>query len=151
MKLTTKQATEEHAVFVAKNMRDVDVQECSKTSNLRPKVILLTALYSAGEVFTFLLDDEPVALFGFPLDGMGGRAPWLLGTDKSVDPEALKYWAKTAPVFIDTILKRTEYLQHRVWKGSKKHVRWLKFMGFELTQNEHPEFWTFTKRRSPNV
>jgi len=142
-------ATPDHIEPIAKRMRKADRDEVWAASNKTPSEALWFS-YGRSELrMTALMDGKPELMFGVGdlnvLTKAG--APWLLGT-KALEKNYIGFLRHSVE-WRDHCRERYSVLRNFVDVRNKASVRWLRWLGFELTgpfdMNGH-DFYFFEMR-----
>ena len=132
--------TADHAFEIAKNMRQADIDELSKTG-VGPHEGLLNGL-TGDECFTVILNGIPVMMFGVVRSGFNGVV-WALGTD---DINSMKKtFVKSSFKWRDYFLCSYMSLYNWVDVDNKKAIQWLKFIGAKFSNPEQRGTGTFMR------
>ena len=126
-------AKPQDALTLAPKLRKEDAEEIYQVSRMQPESGLLISIMNAKVAYTMFKDDpeEPVGVFGVTAHNNSKEDfIWALGTDALVknpklfleeSQRALKIIANYFPNNLITIAD----------SANKRHLRWLKWMGFE--------------------
>lgn len=130
-KLEFVEATREHAIFIAANMRGHDLLEL-EASGRDPFDAMLKGWKTSTKCWTGLVDGVPAIMFGVaPISALTGHgSPWLLGT-----PDALKIkrnFLLNSVGYVKEMLRLYPQLTNYVDCRNRQSVRWLKWLGFQL-------------------
>jgi len=144
-------AKEEHIEHIAQHMRSADVLEVEASGVWSPEQALYNGLISSSKVWTALIGDEPILMFGVvPVSVLGGvGSPWLLGTDRVLDIK--RQFIKECRHYVDEMLKLYPKLTNYTDCRNTVSHRWLAWLGFELEDafpigmNNEP-FYRFSKK-----
>lgn len=81
--VTLVPAQSKHIGRIARNMRQIDREECEAFGR-EPKSALRFSLFSSTKAWTALVDGRPEAMFGVVVESAIDReaSPWFLGTDE---------------------------------------------------------------------
>jgi hypothetical protein len=118
---------------VAANIREADRIEVYESSR-REVLPALTASEKRSErTATVRWDDEPVAIFGVGRLSLtsGVGVPWMLGTD--VLSRNAKHLLPYAPPMVEKMMQGHDVLRNLVHDDNKASIRWLKSMGFRMS------------------
>jgi len=121
-----------HLLYVAINMREVDVQEVNKSSGLKPYHALCESVRRSKYSTVVLIDDEPVAVFGIvELSLLGSLGvPWMLATP-SISKDIKLFMMETKKA-LSVIFGMYEQLYNYVDIENRNAIRWLKWIGFDI-------------------
>ena len=125
-------ATREHAIELAKNMREADKREAWAIAHLSPEEATLCVVQESCNAQAGLANGEVVCLFGIEQDPENENigVPWLL-TSHSIEKYAWEFlhrsisWMKEAK-------QRYSILRNRVDTRNKVSIRWLRWLGFDI-------------------
>lgn len=120
---------------LSKNLRLADRREVIAHSGESPRTGVETALWKSDKCWTVLLDDEPIAIFGYCLDGDDSANIWMLGSDKIRD---IKWqFLRESKRWLHRITKDFK----RVWAvadvRNKVHKDWYDWLGFTTVTTVH--------------
>ena len=125
-------ATEQHAIAMGPNVREVDRAEVWAMRHIDPTDALLDCL--GPHAYTALDDGTPIAMFGVLESGsiLGSEyaVPWLLGTD-ALDYRGLTI-VRLSKVYMAVWKLRYKGMFNFVDARNTKSVRWLKTLGFTV-------------------
>ena len=136
-------STEAHAIELADNMRQADIDEIKASHGVDPLKGSIISFRSSESCFTGMVDNRVGCLFG-TIRGhvMSDRGmPWLLTTDL-VERYALQFLLGSRDVMIQ--MKRAfGFLEN--WADIRNEValKWLRWMGFRMC---HAEPWGVERR-----
>lgn len=143
--------TEESDILpISENLRASDLEEIRIAAGLPPHDCLMYGYKESDECNTIVLDGVPSAMFGITRVEWGG-VPWLLSTS---DFRCVRYsFLKRSKKWLDEAAPKYNLLKNVVHDENVVAIRWLKFLGFEIT-NEIPiekddkvyNFWEFERR-----
>lgn len=148
--------TWEHLGAVAHGMRKADRDEVWAASHSSPYEALAHAMDTSTQVWTGMIDDRPICMFGVaPVSLLGGIGiPWMLGTD-DIERHQLIFLRRCRPVVAE-MLTLYNHLVNLVDERNTTSQRWLKWLGFTLhdPQPHGPDampFRLFELRRQDDV
>lgn len=130
-KATVRLAEKGDGNALAPNLRLADRREVVALSGESALTILENNLWISDKCWTVVLEDEPIAIFGYIEDGDNAANIWMLGSDKINDIRwqflrESKNWLKKITKDFD-----------RVWAvadiRNKLHTDWYKWLGFGIT------------------
>ena len=123
----------EHCVPIAARMRAADVDEVFAGSGRDPLDALEFSFRKSALVRTALVDGVPEVMFGAAdLNILAGvAAPWLLGTD-AVTKNYVAF-LRGSVEWRSQLLTRYEVLRNLVDDRNAASKRWLRWLGFELS------------------
>lgn len=114
-------------------MREADRLEVWAASRKTPAEALIYSMRHSSFAWTATIDGRPEVMFGVGdidvLTGVG--APWLLGTD-AVEKHYVAFLRRSVD-FRGQLLRRYSILRNVVHDGNKASIRWLRWLGFTLT------------------
>ena len=114
----------EHAA-IAPYLRQADADEIMALSGLAPAVAVAYSIAHTQRGFAALLDGKPAAIFGISDDLI-----WLVGTDE-ITKHPITFFRETRRHFHE-LTRGYNYLHNCVDARNKLHLRWLKWLGFEI-------------------
>ena len=123
----------DHLLWLANNMAEADRDECA-AGGMGPYRALESALRRSAAAWTGMVNDEPVRMFGVVPAGhlLGGiGAPWFSET-----PELQHHrisFLKHCRQYVSQMLDIFPHLVDFVDVRHKKAIRWLKWLGFEVS------------------
>ena len=127
--------------LVAKNMRDIDRQECEFATGMSASFILQESL-KISDMFGLAMHESdnmlvPIACFGVTNGpGHGNGVPWMLGTHEITRfPIALM---RLSNMFLWELDKKYTYLSNHVMASNATSIRYLEHLGFTI---DAPEPW----------
>lgn len=127
------QACEDHIPTIAVGMRDIDCREVAAASGNTPFKALEIGLENSELCWTGMIDRVPAAMFGVVNLGYTG-VPWMLGTDRlSLVSKRLLMDSKG---YVKAMLGVNKLLQNYVHAENESSIRWLKWLGFEMSEPE---------------
>lgn len=114
-------------------MRQADRDEVLAASGRSPADALIFSLRKSSHAWTAMIDGVPEVMFGVGdlnvLAGVG--APWLLGTD-AVERHYVAF-LRCSVGFRDQLLRRYSTLRNFVDARNRASIRWLRWLGFTLS------------------
>lgn len=114
-------------------MRQADRDEVFAASGRSPADALIFSLRKSSHAWTAMIDGVPEVMFGVGdlnvLAGVG--APWLLGTD-AVERHYVAF-LRCSVGFRDQLLQRYSTLRNFVDVRNRASIRWLRWLGFTLS------------------
>lgn len=142
----------EDASELVYSLREADRKEILAAGTSSPLGALQEGFRGSEECFTVELHGKPVAMFGIlqnPHELFSGVV-WLLGAEEFMNcrREIVKY----SKGWVDYFHSLYPKLCNMVWAGNEKHIRWLKWLGFEFSEpiplgpNDEP-FYYFWKEQ----
>ncbi|MAH03996.1 MAG: hypothetical protein CL561_00350 [Alphaproteobacteria bacterium] len=130
-------ATQEHALYIAENMRKADREEVMASHGHTPKQAVMRSLNVSDKSWACTLDGEPVCIWGVATIGSilsFTGAPWLLGTDKVNDIKF--YFLRNSANYVDEMHKNYDLLENYVDERNTLSKAWLKWLGFKIDKAE---------------
>ena len=128
-------------VYIAENIRHDDLMELKASGCEDPFLGVVDCFERSDQPFTGVWDGHPCCIFGvvrikhryfqdneWRPRGMG--SPWLLGTEAIMDSR----WVFLAEnkKWLDDMSRGYDFLWNRVHIKNTVHLKWLKWLGFEL-------------------
>lgn len=115
-------------------MRQADREEVLASGGKSPAEALIWSLRKSSAAWTALIDGRPEVMFGVgDLDILSGiGAPWLLGTD-AVEKHHVAF-LRLSVDFRAQLLARYSILRNFVHDKNTVSKRWLRWLGFELSE-----------------
>lgn len=136
MTWTIEQATAADAHKIAPHMTAADAAEVWALGHWSPLEALLRSISLSVKARTWLVDGEPVCIFGFATPSLLGDTanPWMLGTGAL---RAHKYaFLRNYRSQIDHMLAHYPVLETWVDNRHAVCLRWLKWTGFDIAEQE---------------
>lgn len=133
-KIEIVDATNDHAVDMAVNMRKADVDEVWASAMISPLSALIHSLESDGKSWTALLDGKPIAMFGVGYGSDLGRTgfPWMLGTDEIANHPI--HVLRNNRRYLPKMKEGRRVLVNFVDSRNTTAIRWLKWLGFKIEE-----------------
>lgn len=134
-KIFIEQATNEHALDIAKKARQEDIIELWASNRTDPLHAMRKGIAnSSGKAFTALVGDEAICMFGIADGSLLGNTgiPWLIGS-KSLDKHAMAFLRDCRKQFAK-LASGYDMLFNYVDARNTKAVLWLKWLGFEMDE-----------------
>lgn len=125
-------ALPEHARYLASRLRAEHVAEITAFPGLSPEACLLDALEHSSGAFTYLVNGEPVGMFGVApdFDEPGTAYPWLLGSPQLArHPKAMVTVGRRA---VREWLGHYAVLRSFVDQRYSQAILWAKAIGFTI-------------------
>lgn len=133
-RVTIVRATEKHIDEIAPRMRKDDVAEVWAMQMVTPSQALARSLWLSDYSFAGLVDGRAEVMWGVgylsPVFGVG--MPWLLGTDVVIDHK--RTFLEQSKLWVDMMMARYEELTNFVDDRNTISKRWLKWLGFTLSE-----------------
>ena len=127
-------AIPEHIAPIAIHMRQADRDEVAAFAGKSPYEALEFSLGRATIARTVLIDGQPSGMFGVGDLNILARsgAPWLLGTDDlALAPVA---FLRASLDWQRQLFERYDVLRNLVDDRNSASIRWLKWLGFNLSE-----------------
>ena len=120
---------------LAPSLRLADRREIIAHSGHSPKTGLEDAVRLSEACWTVMLEDEPIALFGYTSDTMDGANVWMLGSDKIQD---IKWqFLRESKTWLKNIAKDFNRLWAVADVRNTLHTKWYEWLGFVVTTTIH--------------
>jgi Protein of unknown function (DUF2833) len=137
-------ATADDAAELAISMRDDDLRELAIGGSPGPYEALLRGIVNSDEAYTLIGKHGEVAAMG----GVVGLSPvigspWMLGAD-TIEDIAIPF-LRLSRAHLHAAHTRYPHLYNQVWEGNVTHIRWLKWLGFTVSEapKDRPHFLPF--------
>ena len=119
--------------YVANNMRQADRIEITASHGYTPIEALVKGVAISTLSSVALINDEPCAVFGLVVENIitGFGVPWLLGTDLIFKHK--RDFVEHTRIGVDEMLEVCPRLENWVHCENVKSIRWLKSMGFTMS------------------
>lgn len=132
-RMAVRRSVEADIVEIAPRMRQQDVDELWAIGRHTPVEALVQSLSMSDYTFTGVIDGRPEAMFGLSVIShvTGHGSPWFLGTDEILNHR--RDFMRASVQWRDMFLKRTPILTNCVDDRNELSKRWLRWLGFELT------------------
>ena len=126
-------ASIEHIATIAERMRAADRDEVMAASRRTPHEALEISLRKSALAWVGIIDGRPEVMWGVrDLNVLTSTAaPWLLGTD-AVETH-YRVFLRQSVDWRDQLLQRYAVLRNVVDDRNEVSKRWLRWMGFELS------------------
>lgn len=122
--------------FLSENARECDVVEVKAFSGYTIREVLQKTPNLLKSSQTLEIDGHLIAVFGVvpnsDLKGVG--VIWMLATDKFDEYSAV--FAKICKGVVKDMLKGYNYVYNYVHSENKSSIRWLKWLGFSMSEPE---------------
>lgn len=128
--------TDELIQYVADNMRQADITEIAASHGYTPIEALMKGVAISTLSSVALINSEPCAVFGLVVENIvtGFGVPWLLGTDLIFKHK--REFIEHTRVGVAEMLEVCPRLENWVHCKNVKSIRWLKSMGFTMSDPE---------------
>jgi hypothetical protein len=121
-----------HAVELAANMRQADIDEVWAAGHVTPLQSLLQSVEGSRDTFAGLADGKVVCMFGVGTTTLISDVaiPWLLG---SADlPKHSIAFLRANKARIQEMKQNYKVMRNFVDARNHKAIRWLKWLGFDI-------------------
>lgn len=130
-------ATYEDCLTLAPNLRQEDKDEVWESHGYLPEEALILSFEASPNAQVGTINGEVVCMFGVSpttIDGVG--SPWMLASDliKEVGVEFLRRDKEV----LKGMSTGYSFLFNYAWSKNPVHLRWLKWLGFTVSQNPIP-------------
>lgn len=134
--ITIREATKDDAIYLSTRLRDADRLEVKLAGNT-PLGSLMDGL-ELGDMCMCAVDQngKPLCMFGVVSITPHVGAPWLLGTEDMFTTSCREFITASRSWLIE-LGKRYRVLTNAVHARNKRHVEWLKWMGFTFIERFH--------------
>ena len=129
MKYSIRAAKIEDVFKSAHRLRQADVEELQALGYDTAQDALLVAIAHSELSFVDTVDGSPEAFGGVMSNGM----VWCVTTTEYIEDHTRRFLSITKEL-IEALQQTYPVLWNYVYKKNTKHVRWLKFMNFELLE-----------------
>ncbi len=134
MTLTFCKARLADALDLAPRLREMDLRELRAVTDDAPAEVLSRDIAGSDFAWAAVIGGRCHALFGvtsFPATpGVG--IPWFLSSDIAV--KFRREWLEVAPRYLDAMHAKYRTLTNAVHQENAVSIRWLRRMGFQLTE-----------------
>lgn len=129
-----RDATLEDAKELAPRLRQADLDEVRAACDHGPEEALVHSIKNSRFPKAGLVDGELVCLFGVGSNTLlsTSGSPWLLGSDKIV--KHARAFLKGSRIYLRDMKEEYGYLVNYVDARNTHSVRWLKWLGFEISK-----------------
>lgn len=122
------------AEYVAERLREADRVEVYEATRRSPEDALTSSIKRSDRTATIRFDGSPMAIFGVGkptiLSDVG--VPWMLGTDEL--PKHARELLPHGPRVVQNMMRGHEVLRNMVHDENRASIRWLKSMGFRMSE-----------------
>lgn len=125
-----RKPTQADVAHIAANMRPEDVRDCALADGSSPMDALLQSTASSSVALCAVVDDKPVAIFGYAEQAPTTACVWMLGTP---DIPRRLLSSKYVRGILDCWGKQYATLYNLVPRSSTDILRWLRALGFRRT------------------
>ena len=151
-------AQPKHIEVLAQTMRAPDRDEVWATAHVCPDLALELSVAGSCDPMTALWDGEIICMFGCGAKTLTTNVgvPWMLGTNKLADPVIGRNFLRGSVAYIRRLKKRFSTLENYVDARHMDAVRWINWLGFEVSDPEpygvsQLPFHRFSYERSSDV
>jgi hypothetical protein len=133
-RMSIRRSVEDDIVEIAPRMRQQDIDELWASGRHTPVEALVSALISSDYTFTVVIDGRAECMFGLSIIShvTGHGSPWFLGTDEI--QKHRRDFLRASVQWRDMFVARTPDLRNCVDDRNELSKRWLRWLGFELTE-----------------
>lgn len=130
---SVRRSVADDIVEIAPRMRQQDVDELWASSRSTPVEALVMSLECSDFTFTGVINGRPECMFGLSIVShvTGHGSPWFLGTDEILNHR--RDFLRASVQWRDMFLARASDLRNCVDDRNEVSKRWLRWLGFELT------------------
>ena len=134
-KASVREAEMGDSTVLAPRLRLADRREIIAHSGYSPADGLGAAVRLSERCWAVILEDEPIALFGYTSDHGNGANIWMLGSDQIQD---IKWqFLRESKIWLNTLAKVFERLWAIADVRNNLHTKWYEWLGFEVTATIH--------------
>lgn len=132
-RMSIRRSVEDDIIEIAPRMRQQDVDELWAGGRTTPVEALVMSFSCSDLTFTGMIDNRPEFMFGlsFISHATGLGSPWFLGTDEI--KKHRRDFLRASVEWRDMFLARMPDLRNCVDDRNELSKRWLRWLGFELT------------------
>ena len=144
--LTVRPSQVEDCAELALTLRDADLKEIALAGASSPYEALMRGYVNSEDPQTIMAPDGSVAaMWGVVRLSPGLGSPWMLGSD-SLEKHKWQF-LREGKEHVAKLHADFPYLYNEVWEGNTLHIRWLKWMGFTVSEApaHRPRFLPFWK------
>ncbi len=147
--LTVRPSLSDDVDHLSVNLRSADLEEIAAHGEHDAHSALMAGLGSPDGCFTVISEQTPVAMFGtYPSDVEGVGFVWLLASPDIIRDKV--QFLREARPWVLAFHDRYPVMTNVVHCRNLLHLRWLRWMGFQITRpmniNEH-SFFQFVRSR----
>lgn len=129
-KYEIRTATIDDVKHIASNLREADKAECLAGSGMHPSYTLGFSFGFSSDCRVGTVDDVPVCIFGVCETEPEEARIWMMGTPE-VEKHATRFLRENKAV-LDGYNDKYKKLTNHVDARNTKHIRWLKWLGFDI-------------------
>lgn len=124
---------ETDARYIAERLRQADRDELDLW-DVSPEEAMIAGYRNSLQPMTIISDAMPCAMFGVtePIPGSGFGIVWLLGTDTLFSAKVP--FLRQSSLWLHHCCRPFSAVGNWVDYRNTKHLRWLRWLGFEVTQ-----------------
>ena len=112
------------------NLREADKREIIAGTGALLQDTLDDGIRTSEECWTVVLEDEPIAIYGYRDTDDGSAYIWMLGSDKILD---IRWqFLRATKNTINQIIKKYESLWSLSYAKNTVHSDWYKWAGFKI-------------------
>lgn len=131
MSLYVVPAQRRHVRMLGPHLRAADATECHLLARTDPTDALMQSFEVSTEAFTAMIGNTPVGMFGHVEQRDGNGVIWLLGSERLTAD--LRDFLSASSEWWERITSRYNKCFNVVSEQNTLHLRWLKWMGCELS------------------
>lgn len=133
-KVDITEASEADAIELVGNLRVPDQEELEALDDIHPYISIVNSIKVSDLCWTARVDNRLMAIFGVaPVNLLASEGrPWLIGTPL-VDTHP-KIFLENCGKYIDLMADRYETMHNYVDARNVKSIRWLSWLGFEISE-----------------
>lgn len=131
--LTFRPTIKYDVYVVASKMREADVEEVFAASGLSPLDGLEKCVEGSDEAITILLNDSPIAIFGYKVTeaNLCGLV-WMLGSDDVFNCKI--EFLKKSRFWVNYIQTKVPLIYNLVYHKNIVHIKWMEWLGFRFVR-----------------
>ena len=155
--VTVIDATAQHCIELAPNLREMDQIECNAVSPgiSNEEVLKRCALEATRSYAVVDSEDGCLAIFGVREIGAGFAIPWMLASDLFFTKYKRRF-IREAPDFVQKLLGNNYFLYNYISRDNHVCIRWLSSLGFQVNTSQEVDvngviFHPFFYRKPENV
>jgi len=136
-KFVVTKATIDDINYIAKHLREADIEEVYEMAGETPKEALINSFKSSNNCLCFKKGVVPICCYGVVpalQTSLKGGCVWLLGTD-DIEKYSLPF-LRTSRKFISDELLKHKKLWNFVYNKNTKAIKWLEWLGFSVLEPE---------------
>ena len=123
------------AKILAPHLRKADKAEIKALLGLSPEIVLEASIRDSAKTYsvTSLDGKEIYAIFGVATANATSGMIWLLGSEAMFKAARVSF-IRNSKFWVDKLMENYEILFNVVDCRNKKHIRWLKWIGFTFAE-----------------